>query len=160
MLIKMITAVMLSSLFVSLNVHSATDSTVVLDSQEKSLLNSEYSLNNQDFVETSKDDFDIELGENVYAYLTLEGKPEEQPKQLTAQWYHCDKLIASYSLVSKPTTNPHHVWFWVNSSDMGAGVSYVNISSENGLLSQTVFKVKSATGEIPACSLSNPAIQN
>lgn len=93
----------------------------------------------------------FDMGQQVYAYLTLIDKPENQPKQLEARWYHCGKLVTTYPFASTPNKEPHHVWFWINSSELGAGPARVDVRSGNSLLSRASFDVRSATGKTTAC---------
>lgn len=91
------------------------------------------------------------MGQQVYAYLTVNGKPESQPKQLEAKWYHCGKQVAAHPYTSKPFKDPHHVWFWINSKELGAGSSRVDVLSGETLLGRSNFSVRNSSGQDVEC---------
>jgi outer membrane protein OmpA-like peptidoglycan-associated protein len=99
------------------------------------------------------------LDKKVYVYLTLGDPIESQPKVLQARWYNCNKLVGVKDIISEPKKNPHHVWFWIDAKELGAGTGRVDIVVNNDtLFARSVFQVKNTQDNIVQCGITPQVI--
>lgn len=99
----------------------------------------------------------IMIGGRAIAFLTFVGEPSLYPQKIETRWYHCGVEVAKYPLTLKPQGNPHRVWFWVDTMDLGSGAAAVEVrSADDQVLAQLPFEVLNSVGESVTCP---PAVQ-
>lgn len=87
------------------------------------------------------------FGDMVYVYITL---PELKSgnvdngriKKLAVNWFNAGgEQVTSKQRVPTYTKTPHHVWFWINSAQLGKGKVHVDVLADGKLAHQVRFEV-------------------
>lgn len=69
----------------------------------------------------------FEYGDMVYAYMTLGWDQNNQARTIDVKWRNpAGAVMAEQDRLPKYTRDPHHVWFWINTAQLGKGL----VSSE------------------------------
>ncbi len=68
-------------------------------------------------------------GDMVYAYMTLGWNQNTQAKNIHVKWRNAaGAVMADQDRSPKFAQDPHHVWFWVNTAQLGKGAASVEIA--------------------------------
>ena len=64
----------------------------------------------------------FEYGDMVYAYMTLGWDQNNQARTIDVKWRNsAGAVMAEQDRLPKYTRDPHHVWFWINTAQLGKG---------------------------------------
>ena len=84
---------------------------------------------------TTKSKTQFNYGDMVYAYMTLGWDQNIQAKKIDVKWRNAAGFVmAEQDRFPRYARDPHHVWFWVNSAQLGKGT----VSAEIFLDEQSV----------------------
>lgn len=76
---------------------------------------------------TTKSKTQFNYGDMVYAYLTLGWDQNIHARTIDVKWRNsAGAVMAEQDRLPKYTRDPHHVWFWINTAQLGKGT----VSSE------------------------------
>ena len=94
------------------------------------------------------------IGDRSNALLTF-GDVDKVSKDLEARWYHCGKVVTAYPYRVKPAHDPHHVWFWINTKELGLGPAAVDVRERDTgkVLAKTDFDVRDEKGDSASCGM-------
>ena len=94
------------------------------------------------------------IGDRSNALLTF-GDVDKVSKDLEARWYHCGKVVTAYPYRVKPAHDPHHVWFWINTKELGLGPAAVDVRERDTgkVLAKTDFDVRDEKGNTASCGM-------
>ncbi len=71
---------------------------------------------------TKKSKTQFHYGDMVYAYMTLGWDQNVQARTIDVRWRNsAGAVMAEQDRLPKYTRDPHHVWFWVNTAQLGTG---------------------------------------
>ena len=101
---------------------------------------------------------DFSMGDKVFAYFTYKWDEKNPPQKLYARWYNCNKLVGAAMFVPNARKNPHNVWFWIDSNELGSGDAAVAVYADGKLEQTERFNVRTAQGEPGACQSKQPEI--
>lgn len=76
---------------------------------------------------TKKSKTQFNYGDMVYAYMTLGWDQNIHARTIDVKWRNsAGAVMAEQDRLPKYTRDPHHVWFWINTAQLGKGT----VSSE------------------------------
>lgn len=71
---------------------------------------------------TKKSKTQFHYGDMVYAYMALGWDQNTQARTIDVKWRNsAGAVMAEQGRLPKYTRDPHHVWFWVNTAQLGKG---------------------------------------
>ena len=71
---------------------------------------------------TKKSKTQFYYGDMVYAYMTLGWDQNIQARTIDVKWRNsAGAVMAEQDRLPKYTRDPHHVWFWINTAQLGKG---------------------------------------
>ena len=71
---------------------------------------------------TKKSKTQFHYGDMVYAYMTLGWDQNTQARTIDVKWRNsAGAVMAEQDRLPKYTRDPHHVWFWINTAQLGKG---------------------------------------
>ena len=71
---------------------------------------------------TKKSKTQFHYGDMVYAYMTLGWDQNIQARTVDVKWRNsAGAVMAEQDRLPKYTRDPHHVWFWINTAQLGKG---------------------------------------
>ena len=71
---------------------------------------------------TKKSKEQFHYGDMVYAYMTLGWDQNTQARTIDVKWRNsAGAVMAEQDRLPKYTRDPHHVWFWINTAQLGKG---------------------------------------
>lgn len=92
-----------------------------------------------------RSDTSFHYGDMVYTYMTLGWDQNTQAKAIHVKWRNSAGSVMTDQHRS-PTYahDPHHVWFWVNTAQLGKGVVSVEVLVDGKLVEVVPFEVLEA----------------
>lgn len=86
--------------------------------------------------EVGKVQNEFHYGDMVYMYVTLGWNDGQRVQTLNAKWYNATgQVVATKIYKPEYLRNPHHVWFWINSAQLGKGAVRAEVTADGKLFS-------------------------
>ena len=86
--------------------------------------------------EAGKTKNEFYFGDMVYMYVSLGWDDSQRAQSLNAKWVNAaGQVVAAKTYQPQYLKKPHHVWFWINSAQVGKGAVHAEVSADGQVFS-------------------------